>query len=293
MPALERLYSAMKTQKKGKFEVVLVSWCSEAKSAKYYSLGMPWLLMSHDADDEPGMRSRTMALTQKFGIPAIPALVLLDKNSRVICQEARGWVTADPLGVSFPWRNNTATPRTGVAARAVVNFDLPAYGRTPPRASWAIPRLATRPPHSVLAPIPREPTGPDEGGGGITQRLLPIGATPTSAPDNDPPPNFGTEQAESLQEGIGLSAERGENVHARASHCRVRVATEPVRPPNPLEIVAADQPPDKPNLQFTPETIPQGELTLLMQPQPLTDVHPFTPTLQQWQQGIPVDCGPD
>ncbi len=30
-----------------------------------------------------------------------------------------------------------------------------------------------------------------------------------------------------------------------------------------------------------------------MQPQPLAEVHPFAPTLPKWQQGIPVDCGPD
>ena len=30
-----------------------------------------------------------------------------------------------------------------------------------------------------------------------------------------------------------------------------------------------------------------------MQPQPMAEVHPFAPTLRKWQQGIPVDCGPD
>jgi hypothetical protein len=29
-----------------------------------------------------------------------------------------------------------------------------------------------------------------------------------------------------------------------------------------------------------------------MQPQPLADVHPFTPTMMQWCHGIKVDCGP-
>ncbi len=42
-----------------------------------------------------------------------------------------------------------------------------------------------------------------------------------------------------------------------------------------------------------PENIPQGEHTLLMQPQPLAKVQPFTPTLKEWRHGIPVDCGPD
>jgi hypothetical protein len=30
-----------------------------------------------------------------------------------------------------------------------------------------------------------------------------------------------------------------------------------------------------------------------MQPQPLANVHPFTPTLMEWRHGIAVDCGPD
>ncbi len=55
----------------------------------------------------------------------------------------------------------------------------------------------------------------------------------------------------------------------------------------------AELPPDKPNLRFALETIPQGELTSLMQPQPLAKVHPFAPTLRKWQQGIPVDCSPN
>ncbi len=42
-----------------------------------------------------------------------------------------------------------------------------------------------------------------------------------------------------------------------------------------------------------PEEIPQGEHTSLMQPQPLAGVRPFSPTLEEWERGIPVDCGPD
>ncbi len=30
-----------------------------------------------------------------------------------------------------------------------------------------------------------------------------------------------------------------------------------------------------------------------MQPQPLAEIHPFTPTLHEWEHGIPVYCGPD
>jgi hypothetical protein len=37
----------------------------------------------------------------------------------------------------------------------------------------------------------------------------------------------------------------------------------------------------------------EGKPTSLMQPQPLKDMHPFTPTLKKWRHGITVDCGPD
>jgi hypothetical protein len=33
--------------------------------------------------------------------------------------------------------------------------------------------------------------------------------------------------------------------------------------------------------------------TSLMQPQPLAEVHPFTPTLKGWRHGIDMDYGPD
>jgi hypothetical protein len=37
----------------------------------------------------------------------------------------------------------------------------------------------------------------------------------------------------------------------------------------------------------------KGKPTSLMQPQPLAEVHPFTPTLKGWRYGIDVDCGLD
>jgi len=41
------------------------------------------------------------------------------------------------------------------------------------------------------------------------------------------------------------------------------------------------------------DTPSQGKHTSLMHPQPLAEVHPFTPTMKAWRQGIPVDCSPD
>jgi hypothetical protein len=105
------------------------------------------------------------------------------------------------------------------------------------------------------------------------------------------PPSFLSSQADKKR---GDQAVEVANVHARASNRR---AKQKVDIPN---IEAADLPPNKPNLppdrntlRFAPESIPQGELTSFMQSQPLAEVHPFAPTLRKWQQGIPMDCGPD
>ena len=45
--------------------------------------------------------------------------------------------------------------------------------------------------------------------------------------------------------------------------------------------------------RHAPDTPSQVKHTSLMHPQPLAEVHPFTPTLRKWRHGIPVDCGPD
>ena len=37
----------------------------------------------------------------------------------------------------------------------------------------------------------------------------------------------------------------------------------------------------------------QGEPLSLMQPQPLSHIHPFATTLQEWEKGIQVNCGPE
>jgi hypothetical protein len=101
-PVLERLNTVQKARGADQLEVVLVSWCREAKATKYYSLTMPWLLMWYNANNKVGMKACTMALMAKFCISTIPALVLLDERGCVICPEARRWVNANPKGKAFP-----------------------------------------------------------------------------------------------------------------------------------------------------------------------------------------------
>jgi hypothetical protein len=67
----------------------------------------------------------------------------------------------------------------------------------------------------------------------------------------------------------------------------------------PPDKVAGPPLPPKPNFGVRPSphdamNIPtEGKPTSLMQPQPLADMHPFTPTLKKWRHGITVDCGLD
>ncbi len=148
---LEKLYAAQVAQGAHRLEIVLVSRCREAKATKYYGLGMPWLSMCHDANDEVGMKTRTSELMAKFGITAIPALVLLDERGQVICADGCGRCGADPEGVSFPWREQ---PNRGPGTRAVVNFDLPA-------GVWAQRPGSPRPPAGSTA-ASGAPGGPGE-----------------------------------------------------------------------------------------------------------------------------------
>ena len=64
-------------------------------------------------------------------------------------------------------------------------------------------------------------------------------------------------------------------------HARARMVRDAKRK-SPPDIVHPGRPPKEP-----------GKHTSLMHPQPLAEVHPFTPTMKAWRQGIPVDCGPN
>ncbi len=244
--------------------------------------------MYHDANNKVGMKMTTTVLMAKFGITTIPALVLLDKRGQVICAEGSRMCGADPKGLAFPWRDQ---PRVGPVARAVVNFDLPPAERTQQPASPAGILPAIQSPSENLAgkqdPVATvHSTGGLGGrGGGLAGRPIPPASARTmAAPDMEPSPSFLSSRAKETQ---GDQAMEVANVHTRASNHRAKQKLDPP------DIIVAELPPDKPNLQFAPETIPQGELISSMQPQPLAEVHPFAPTLRKWQQGIPVDCGPD
>ncbi len=273
-PVLDRLYTAQTARGSHRLEIVLVLHCREAKTTKHYGLGMPWLSMYHNANKKFEMKTTTTVLMAKFGITIIPALVLLDERRQVICAEGSKRCGNDPKGLAFPWRDQ---PRVGPVARAVVNFDLLPAKQTQQPASPARIRPASRSPSENLAGK-KNPVAPAHSAGGLGGRggglagcpIPPASARMTAAPDMDPPPSFLSSQAEETR---GDRAVEVANVQAWASNCRAKWKLDPP------DIIAAELPLDKPNLRFAPETVPQGELTSLMQPQPLAEVHPFAPTL--------------
>ena len=84
----------------------------------------------------------------------------------------------------------------------------------------------------------------------------------------DPPPPFRDKKQ--------LGGEEKSNRGAEKSREKSRLVT------GPHETV-----PPRSNMQS------KGESRSLMQPQPLSTIHPFSPTLREWQKGIQVDCGPE
>jgi hypothetical protein len=176
-----------------------------------------------------------------------------------------------------------ATPpvaRTQASARAagrgpVVNFDLPPRARLRPEPTCAKPQ-AFAGGVAIGEPIGTNTWGAERGlsvGGPVRTH---IGSTiPTRAYATAP-------QA------------RGDRDNSR----RAQACNDKRKSPPPDEGVRSPPPP-KPNFGGLPS--PQGQRvgptegkpTSLMQPQPLANVHPFTPTLKEWQHRIEVDCGPD
>jgi hypothetical protein len=297
---LEKLYTVQKVRGAKQLDVVLVSQCREAKATKYYCENMPWLSMWHDADDEMGMEARTLALMAKYGITSIPALVLLDKRGGVICEDAWEKCVADPEGRAFLWRQQSRFPQAVEMEVAqamsqtakqgpVVQFDLP------PRARPRQELLCAKPQGFAQGRTVRVPVGSQVGTPGgqatTTTRSAALGF-PARFP-------VGKQVGPEITTGMGGPAPQP----CIDTHWRVQAKPEAGRkgkrktpPPDKVE---GPPPPPKPNFGVFPS--PNGQMsapteskpTSLMQPQPLANVHLFTPTLKEWKHGIEVDCGPD
>lgn len=95
-PKLIETYKKMKA-KGVEFEIIFASSDKEQKQFDEYYAEMPWLAIPYSD------RARKQALSQKFGVTGIPALVIMDKDMKVINPNARLRVSNDPEGDDFPW----------------------------------------------------------------------------------------------------------------------------------------------------------------------------------------------
>ncbi len=107
-PILTTFYKKRKKlgPERSPFEVVLVSRCKTKANTEQYFSNMPWTAMAH----KDSMGSRGRELMVKFGVVAIPALVLLDGMGAVTCRDGQQRVIEDPTGLQFPWRGDTSLP---------------------------------------------------------------------------------------------------------------------------------------------------------------------------------------
>mmetsp|Transcript_7979 Transcript_7979/g.22027 ORF Transcript_7979/g.22027 Transcript_7979/m.22027 type:complete len:280 (+) Transcript_7979:60-899(+) len=83
-------------QAKG-LEVIFVSWDKEEEGFKEYFGEMPWLALDYSE------RKLSAKLGSALGVDGIPALVILDKDLKLINSEGREAVTSDPKGEELPW----------------------------------------------------------------------------------------------------------------------------------------------------------------------------------------------
>lgn len=98
-PKLAEYYS--KSLKAKGLEVVFVSSDRSANDFDEYYKEMPWLALPFED------RDRKNALSKKFKVKGIPALVILSKDGSVITTDGRSEVMADPEGERFPWNPKT------------------------------------------------------------------------------------------------------------------------------------------------------------------------------------------
>jgi hypothetical protein len=161
-----------------------------------------------------------------------------------------------------------------------VNFDLPPRARLQPEPTCARPQAFARG-AAVEVPV------------GFRART-PGGQTPTSTRGTALGFPFGLP----VGKQVGLSINLGTEAPAQDTLAGAQ-AKKGKRKSPPSDEVMGPPPLPKPNFGVHPGPHGQmsgpteGKPTSLMQPQPLADVHPFTPTLKEWRHGIEVDCGPE
>jgi len=246
---------------------------------RYFYKMLRWTAMPHTT----AAGTLGKALMARFGMTTILALVLLDSNGQVICTDARIRLAADPAGLGFPWPGAAGTRRRN----PTVNFAMgPSIG--PSLVGDQAPSQPTTPRHKSAGGVPFSALRPP--------RLPP--------PDGGQPPSFTKDKHEMAWHDnvvidqdlacLAVARERAtrapavpadieNNIHRPPAdlHARARRGRD-AKHKSPPDIINPGRPPKQP-----------GKHTLLIHHQSLAEVHPFTPTLKEWRQGIPVNCGPD
>jgi len=246
--------------------------------------------------------ARGFALRDKFATTTIPALVLLDGEGAVLCRNALERWRGDPLGKHFPWESNPAASRT-----PRVDFDIVAHSR-PDAASLGTPLwrppgepppFGTVRPDSVPGPEDRGSSRQrhqthDKGWGNNTVVGSQVGSSDGSRaglrvvqePGPQPAPRVGPTPAPAAftskrKNAVPKDVPRPRPHPKPGARPSLSSASRAV---HALAVAAAASY----KINFVPHHLaaarsdfPQGKPTSLMQPQPLSAVHPFTPTLKK------------
>lgn len=94
-PELAKWYTKLRDGGK-KIEIIFASADHSEEDFKHYFETMPWLSIGFDS-------TREKALSAKFEVEGIPTLVFLSPDGKVITDDGRGYVDADPEGKDFPY----------------------------------------------------------------------------------------------------------------------------------------------------------------------------------------------
>ena len=101
-PILKALYKKLKAEKgQPEFELVFVSLDKTQESYDQYTADMPWYCLPYPTPLLGPLASRYATAGQPL---AIPLLVVLDQDRRVITTDGVSEVSTDPDGIQFPWR---------------------------------------------------------------------------------------------------------------------------------------------------------------------------------------------
>jgi hypothetical protein len=256
---------------------------------------MPWAAMLHA--DATGARG--LALRDRFAITTIPALVLLDGEGAVLCRNVHERLRDDPLGQHFPWEGTPAAART-----PRVDFNLVAHSRPDAAHAWEPPfrdRRASPPPFGTVRPDP----GPGPGDQGSSRQRR---QSHRRGRGNTPLVGSHVGAADGFRVGLRVVQEPVPQPAPRVSPTPAPTASTPTQKTMTSKDVPRPRPPPKPgarpspsiasraghalaataaashNMDFVPRHLAaarsdfsQGKPTSLMQPQPLSAVHPFTP----------------